>query len=99
LASDLFIAGLPVLPEPAPSEPPVEESEPPDFPAIPLVEPSLRLLSDLVWSPGFSTGTESTASATLVLEGRAHLRPSAIIASSGKLVFAAAAGPFRRLEG
>jgi uncharacterized protein (AIM24 family) len=54
---------------------------------VPLVEPALRLFSDLASVPGFAAGKELGATARLVLDGVAYLRSSALVASSGNLGF------------
>lgn len=58
------------------------------LPPLPFVEPSLRLLGDLAWSPGFTAGRELGPSARLVVSGRALVRGSAIVAVAGDVRFA-----------
>lgn len=57
------------------------------FPRIPLVEPALRLYTDLPWVPGFSTGPDVGPDARLSLAGGAYLRSSAVVAGSGEMRF------------
>ena len=57
------------------------------LPPLPFVEPSLRLLGDLAWAPGFSSGREVGASARLVVSGRACVRGSSIVAVAGDARF------------
>lgn len=80
-----------------PSLLPAEPSalERPRLPPLPFVEPSLRLLGDLAWAPGFSAGREVGSSARLVVSGRAMVRGSAIVAVAGDARFA----PPSRAEG